>query len=157
VLEPTTASSGDVYELYGSSEYELNDIPLEFYTLEPYREYVFFADRDKLHQALSDTKEVFRVFETSPAPEKHRAAVFIVKGSQLQNLTPQEWISREPRLNEFPGLIDPERQALMVERYIAQQPAYPFLKGMEYELITSQGVLFTRYFPTPLLKRMLLS
>lgn len=157
ILEPSTAASGDVYELYGASDYELNDIPLEFYTLEPYREYVFFADRDQLHQTLSDASEVFKVFETSPPPEKHRAAVFIVKGSQLQSLTPQDWIAREPRINEFPGLNDPERQALMVERYIAQQPSYPFLKAMEDELITSQGVLFTRYFPTPLLKRVLLS
>lgn len=157
VLEPTTAASGDVYELYGSSEYEINDIPLEFYTLEPYREHVFFADRDQLHEALSNPEEIFKVFETSPAPENHLAAVFVVKGSQLQSLTPQDWISREPRINEFPGLIDPDRQTLMVERYIAKQPAYPFLKAIEDELITSQGVLFMRYFPTPLLKRMLLS
>jgi predicted Rossmann-fold nucleotide-binding protein len=45
----------------------------------------------------------------------------------------------------------------MVERYIEQQPCYPFLKAIEKGLITSQGVLFTRYFPSPLMKRMLLS
>ncbi|NDG04333.1 MAG: hypothetical protein EB121_03150, partial [Alphaproteobacteria bacterium] len=45
----------------------------------------------------------------------------------------------------------------MVERYIEMQPSYPFLKGIENGLITSQGVLFSRYFPSPLLKRMLLS
>jgi predicted Rossmann-fold nucleotide-binding protein len=46
---------------------------------------------------------------------------------------------------------------MMVERYVQQQPAYPFLKAIENELITSQGILLLRYFPTPLMKRMLLS
>ena len=49
------------------------------------------------------------------------------------------------------------RQALMVERYIEQQPSYPFLKGIDNGNITSQGILLTRYFPSPLMKRMLLS
>ncbi len=157
VLEPTTAASGDVYELFGKSEFELDDIPIEFYTLEPYREYVFFADRDQLHNSLSDPELVFKAFETSPGPENHGAAVFIVKGSQLLNLTPQDWISCEPRISDFPGLMDPERQGVMVERSIQQQPSYPFLKGMEDGLITSQGVLLVRYFPTPLLKRLFLN
>ena len=45
----------------------------------------------------------------------------------------------------------------MVEKYIQDQPSYPFLKAIESGLITSQGVLFTRYFPSPMMKRMLLS
>ncbi|MCE5316963.1 MAG: hypothetical protein LLG04_06320, partial [Parachlamydia sp.] len=49
------------------------------------------------------------------------------------------------------------RQAMMVERYIEQQPSYPFLKSIDDGLITSQGILLTRYFPSPLMKRMLLS
>jgi predicted Rossmann-fold nucleotide-binding protein len=157
VLEPSTEASGDVYEFFGKSEFELSDVPLEFYTLEPYREFVFFADRDQLHNALADSAAVFKAFETSPAPQNHGAAVFIVKGSQLMNLTPQDWILRDPRMNDFPGLMDPERQGLMVERTIQHQAAYPFLKSMEDGLITSQGVLLVRYFPTPLLKRLFLN
>jgi predicted Rossmann-fold nucleotide-binding protein len=45
----------------------------------------------------------------------------------------------------------------MVERYIEQQPSYPFLKSIDNGVITSQGILLTRYFPSPLMKRMLLS
>jgi predicted Rossmann-fold nucleotide-binding protein len=45
----------------------------------------------------------------------------------------------------------------MVERYIEQQPSYPFLKAIDHGVITSQGILLTRYFPSPLMKRMLLS
>jgi hypothetical protein len=45
----------------------------------------------------------------------------------------------------------------MVERFIEQQPSYPFLKCIDDGYITSQGILLTRYFPSPLMKRMLLS
>jgi predicted Rossmann-fold nucleotide-binding protein len=157
VLEPTTEASGDVYELFGSSKHILNDIPLEFYTLEPYREHVFFADRDQLQTCLENPACLFKAFETTPTPKHHRCATYIVKGEQLLNLKPEDWISCEPTINEFPGLIHPTRQALMVERYIEQQPSYPFLKAIEDESICSEGILLVRYFPSPLMKRMLLS
>ncbi len=157
VLEPDTKASGDVYELFGSSEHELRDIPIEFYTLEPHREHVFFADRDQLQSALEDSSTLFHAFETAPKPEHLRTAVFVVKGEQLLNLSEKDWIARETRTNEFPGLIYPGRQAQMVQRYIEQQPSYPFLKSIEQGLITSQGILLTRHFPSPLMKKMLLS
>lgn len=156
VLEPETRASGDIYELYGSSEHELRDIPLEFYTLEPHREYVFFSDRDQLQVALEDPNVLFNAFETAPKDQNLRAAVFIVKGEQLLNLTKSDWIAREVYTNEFPGLIHPGRQAQMVQRYIEQQPCYPFLKAIENDLITSQGILLVKHFPSPLMKKLLL-
>lgn len=157
ILQPDTAASGDIYELYGSSKRELTDIPLEFYTLEPYREYVFFADRDQLQICLEDNKTLFTAFDTAPKPKENQAAVFVVKGTQMLSLKPDDWIMREQRQHEFPGSQQGTRQALMVERYIEQQPSYPFLKSIDDGLITSQGILLTRYFPSPLMKRMLLS
>lgn len=157
ILQPDTEASGDIYELYGKSARELTDIPLEFYTLEPYREHVFFSDRDQLQICLEDVNTLFKAFSTAPQPLDYRTAVFIVKGQQLIDLEPEEWIIREPRLHEFPGLAHGTRQALMVERYIEQQPSYPFLKSIETGNITSQGILLTRYFPSPMMKRMLLS
>lgn len=156
VLQPDTQASGDIYEFYGDSKRELTDVPLEFYTLEPYREYVFFQDRDQLQASLEDSKTLFKAFETAPKPIENRAAIFIVKGEQLLNLKEEDWIAREPRQHDFPGLSQGSRQALMVERYIEQQPSYPFLKAIEDDEITSQGILLTRYFPSPLMKRMLL-
>ena len=157
ILQPDTSASGDVYELFGKSKRELTDIPLEFYTLEPYREHIFFADRDQLQTCLEDSATLFKAFETAPKPADFRAAVFVVKGQQLKSLTPDDWIVREPRLHEFPGVWHSTRQALMVERYIEQQPSYLFLKSIDDGYITSQGILLTRYFPSPLMKRMLLS
>lgn len=157
ILQPDTLESGDIYELYGSSQTELFDIPLEFYTLEPHREHVFFADRDQLQESLETPETIFRVFDRAPGEAEERAAVFIVKGSQLLNLQKEDWIVSTPIKQPFPGIQHQERQAEMVEKYIKHQPSYPFLKAIEEGLITSQGVLFCRHFPSPLMKRMLLS
>lgn len=157
ILQPDTSASGDIYELFGKSKRELTDIPLEFYTLEPYREYVFFSDRDQLQECLEDSSTLFKAFATAPEPKENRAAVFIVKGEQMLNLKQEDWILRETRQHDFPGVAHGTRQALMVERYIEQQPSYPFLKSIDAGWITSQGVLLSRYFPSPLMKRMLLS
>lgn len=157
VLEPSTKASGDIYELYGDSTTEIQEIPLEFYTLEPHREYVFFTDRDQLHSSLEDPKAIFNVFKTAPKNPDLRTAVFVVKGEQLLKLTEKDWIAREHIPNDCPGLIHPTRQALTVDRYIQRQPEYPFLKSIEKGLITSEGVLFIRHFPSPLMKRMFLS
>jgi len=157
VLQPDTTASGDIYEFHGKSKRELTDVPLEFYTLEAYREYIFFSDRDQLQNCLEQPESLIKAFNSAPEPLESRAAVFIVKGEQMMNLKPEDWIIREPRLHEFPGLHHIARQALMVERYIEQQPSYPFLKSIDTGEITSQGILLTRYFPSPLMKRMLLS
>lgn len=157
VLQPDTKASGDIYELFGNSTHELHDIPLEFYTLEPHREHVFFADRDQLQNSLEHPEVIFKTFETAPQAPGARSAVFIVKGEQMANLTERDWIKRHITPSEFPGLIHPGRQAQMVQHYIQQQPSYPFLKAITEGLIVSQGVLFSRYFPSPLMKKMLLS
>lgn len=189
VLQPDTYDSGDVYELYGENKREIPDIPLEFYTLEPYREHVFFSDRDQLQICLESGQTLFSAFATAEEaehpkiidaissdelkpkssfetevlditkaamPSEEQAAVFIVKGDQLLNLTAKDWIKSHPLKHDLPGLAQGTRQAIMVERYIEQQPSYPFLKAIDDGLITSQGVLFTKYFPSPFMKRMLL-
>lgn len=157
ILEPNTLASGDIYEFYGSSNSELQHIPLEFYTLEPHREYVFFEDRDQLQEKLEDPKVLFNAIETAPKPENKLASVFIVKGTELEKLNESSWIIKDPKKHDFPGLDEPEIQAQLVQKYIKEQPSYPFLKAIEDGLITSQGILLTRHFPSPLLKKMLLS
>lgn len=156
-LQPDTAASGDIYELYGSSNQIIDDIPLEFYTLEPHREHIFFADRDQLIAALEDPKSLFEAFATAPQPKNLLAAVFVVKGTQMKILKEKDWIARNPFKHDFPGLSHPTRQAQIVEKYIEHQPSFPFLKAIEDGLITSQGILLSRHFPTPLLKRVLLN
>ncbi len=157
VLEPDTQASGNIYELYGKSDIEITDIPLEFYTLEPYREFVFFSDRDQLQTCIENDKVLFDAFKTAPKTENEKSATYIVKGQQLLELKPVDWIVRKPVFQELPGLGQFSRQALMIDRYLQQQPSYPFLKAIEDERITSHGVLLALYFPTPFMKTMLLS
>ncbi|MBS0654386.1 MAG: hypothetical protein JSR46_01290 [Verrucomicrobia bacterium] len=157
VLQPDTNASGDIYELFGKSKREITDVPLEFYTLEPYKEHVFFSDRDQLQAHLEDEQMIFKTFTTAPQPIDERTAVFIVKGHQMETLTAEDWTVRIPSFHEFPGISHGTRQALLISRFIEQQPTYPYLKEIEDGVITSQGVLFTRYFPSPIMKRMLLS
>ncbi len=157
ILEPDTKDSGDVYELFGSSKTELKTIPLEFFTLEPHREHIFFSDRDQLQSRLENKEALFHAFETTAAPSHHKASTFVVKGEQLLQLQPKDWITKDPGFYEFPGVIyHAERQSFLVQKYIEQQPAYPFLRAMETGLITSQGVLFSRFLPSPLMKKILL-
>lgn len=157
VLEPDTTASGDVYELYGAAGIEVSVIPIEFYTVEPHREHVFFADRDQLQTCLEDPKTLFSAFKTAPEPPSSRASTFVVKGQQLLQLAPDDWIAHKTHKSELPGLFYPTQQSFLVQRYIEQQTEYPFLKSIEDGLITSQGILLTRYFPSPLMKRLLLS
>jgi len=157
ILQPDTRASGDVYELYGNAKREITDIPLEFYTLEPYREHVFFSDRDQLQEALEDHSILAEAFETAPIPRSLRAAVFVVKGHQLTSLCKSDWISGDPEFRELPGVCHAERQANLIEQFIEQQPSFPFLRAIEGHTITSQGILLSRYFPSPIMKKMLLS
>lgn len=157
VLEPDTTASGDVYELFGEAEEEIAVMPVEFYTLDPYREHVFFADRDQLQHSLEDPRSLFRAFDTAPKGPALRAATYVVKGEQLLNLNRQSWIAKQTEKAPLPGPFYPQQQALLAEKYIEQQPCYPFLKSIQDGLITSQGILLTRYFPSPFMKRLFLS
>jgi predicted Rossmann-fold nucleotide-binding protein len=157
VLQPDTLASGEIYELFGQSNKEIIDVPLEFYTLEPYKEYVFFSDRDQLISCLESPKVLFDAFQTMPDPQDYRCSVFIVKSQQLINLKQEDWISKPSPKAEFPQDPFSSRKALMVSRYIENQSAYPFLRAIEDGDITSQGILLTRFFPSPLLKRLLIA
>ena len=157
ILQPDTHASGDIYELFGKCDSELKDIPLEFYTLEPYKEHVFFSDRDQLRSHLEDPQYIFDAFKTLPKEKGMRNAIFIVKSGQLVNLKTEDWTKTHAQKEEFPEDIFSSRREAMINRYIEQQACYPYLKGIQEGNITSQGVLFTKFFPTPLLKRLLIS
>lgn len=155
ILDPTTLASGDIYELYGSKQ-KLTSIPLKFYTLEPHREYVFFSDRDQLQTSLQNPRALFDFFEKAPGKDE-KASIFINKGAQMMSLKPSDWILRSGQKRPFHEVVQIEERSALIEDYIKKEACYPFLKAMEDGLITSEGVLFNRYLPSPLLKRMLLS
>lgn len=150
ILEPTTRESGDIYEFHGTSLETIERIPLEFFTIEPYKEHSFFCYRDFLQSALKSEQHVFDVFKTAPG-SKEKTATFISKGSELLHLTCDSWLLGTER-----SLPTPENR-LLPQEYLESQPCFPFLNAMERKCITSQGVLFSRYFPSSFLKNILLS
>lgn len=169
ILDPSTDASGDIYELFASKDAcqknlePIDKIPLEFYTLEPEREHVFFEDRDQLQAHLESPEALFDVFKSCSQEQHIRAAVYVVKGTQMKSLTPSCWVERTRPLHNIEldeGSIKTRHgssRALQVRGFIASQPEYPFLKALDEELITSEGALFSKYFPTPLIKRLALS
>lgn len=157
ILQPNTEASGDIYELYGHSDEEIEMLPLEFYTLEPHREHVSFASRDQFRDALKSPETIFNVYKTAPKNKSLLSATFVVKGSQLARLKEEDWITADPPFFPFPQDLDADMQSDLVTKYITAQPSYAFLKAIESGMITSEGVLFTRYLPSPLMRRMLLS
>ncbi|BAE81527.1 conserved hypothetical protein [Chlamydia felis Fe/C-56] len=152
ILEPTTQESGDIYEFYGTSSVPVEIIPLEFFTIEPYKEHSFFCYRDSLKSSLESEKCIFDIFETAQGTQE-KAATYISKGSEIPELSPNSWLvgsakSLYDKRNPYPENL---------HEYIEEQPCFPFLQAMETGHITSQGVLFSRYFPSSCLKGMLLS
>lgn len=172
ILDPNTHASGDIYEFFSSrnsastpqnSDQQITHVPLEFYTLEPEKEHVFFRDRDQLLQFLDDKKRLFQLFDTLRVDPSERACFYAVKGTQLLDLDSDSWnytkrLCPPLRLDEASAKKRHSRDyAQTVSRFIEAQAEHPFLKALDEDWFTSEGVLFCKHFPTPLLKRMILS
>ncbi len=154
LIEPQRIT-GDIFEFHGKSDKEIHHIPLEFYTLEPFREHFFFADKDLLRDALEKPMTLFSAFETAPS---RPAATFIVKEGQLTNLQSTDWIVSDPPGEE--NLVIPpqdRKQKLKIKEFLAAQAIDVIANAMQEGNITSQGVILSNYFPNSLLKNLLLN
>lgn len=154
IIEPQQ-QTGDIFEFHGQSEEEIHSVPLEFYTLEPFREHFFFTDRDLLHECLEKPEKLFTAFQTAP---DEKAATFVVKGDQLIRLSKEDWI-RSDLPPEDPLFIPPEtrKDKTTLERFIHAQGIYTIAKAMQEGMITSQGIILTTFFPSPPLKSFLIN
>ena len=66
ILEPTTQESGDIFEFFGNPSTSIERIPLEFFTIEPYKEHSYFCNRDLLQTTLQSESEIKKIFGTAP-------------------------------------------------------------------------------------------
>lgn len=147
--------TGDIFEFHGASDEEICDIPLEFYTLESYREFFFFSDRDLLCDCLEKPELVFKAYDTIPSP---RSAVFVAKGEDLLNLKTSHWIKSDPPPIQNPVLPAENRKQKEVLKHFTESLAlHTILKAMQEGNITSQGIILTDFAPSPILKHFLLS
>eukprot|EP01060_Flectonema_neradi_P030998 TRINITY_DN4600_c2_g1_i2.p1 TRINITY_DN4600_c2_g1~~TRINITY_DN4600_c2_g1_i2.p1 ORF type:complete len:781 (+),score=142.61 TRINITY_DN4600_c2_g1_i2:45-2345(+) len=162
ILEPVSSSRVDEEEgrtfcFYGNSPHYLTEIPFEIYQLEPWREHLYFGDGLK-NILGSNPQLIFKAFsEMNAAPSGTQMSCYIVKKEQLQNLRAQDWISTTAVKSDYPGITEPEKQRESVRQYIQQQSCYGILKAISIGDITSHGVLFCKYLPSPVLKNLLLS
>ncbi|MCH9811983.1 LOG family protein [bacterium] len=160
ILQPQM-TSGDIFEFHAkdpknSPTSEITHIPLEFYSLEPYREFFFFCDKELLREDLGKKEVVFNALDTAPAVDN--AATFIVKKFQLKELSPKNWIAADPELHSsLPTFPKTREERAIVSEYIERQAEYPILKSMQEGYITSQGILLSKNFTSNLLSNFLLN
>ena len=160
ILEPQM-TSGDIFEFHASDPAvppteEITHIPLEFYSLEPYREFFFFCDKDLLRENLEKKEVVFKALDTAPPDDN--AAVFIVKKFQLNELSSKDWIPADPELRSaLPTFPKTREERSIIKEYIERQAEYPILKSMQEGYISSQGILFCKNFTSNLLANFLLN
>lgn len=154
IIEPQQ-ETGDIFEFHGSSTEEITHIPLEFYTLEPYREHSFFLDRYLVECSKENPEYLFNAFDTAPGD---KCATFIVKGKQLLNLSKEDWIQSDLPTSSC-LFIPPEdrHERAILDNFIRSQAIYPIAKSMLDGYITSQGIILTTHFPTPPLKQLLIN
>lgn len=150
ILEPTTQESGDIFEFFGNPSTSIERIPLEFFTIEPYKEHSYFCNRDLLQTTLQSESEIKKIFGTAPqGPVK--AATYLSKGSEIPSLYADSWLTGSAAAYQC------SENLAVKDEYIHAQPCYPFLEAMEMGLINSEGALLSRFFPSSSLKGMLIS
>lgn len=160
ILEPGIIT-GDIFEFHpkdkdNMSQEEISHIPLEFYSLEPYREFFAFSDKDALRDSLKDMDIVFKALET--APKEASPSVFVVKNYQLNELQSKDWILSDPQLDTpLPLFPKTREEKKVIQEHITRQSQYPIVKSMQEGFITSEGILLSTYFPSNILAPFLLN
>ena len=82
-----------------------------------------------------------------------QACVFVVEGGAFDTLAESDWVARHPsKLADNRKILDPRERNERVTRYLRAQCEYPVLSA-----ITGEGVLLTKFFPSPSMKSLLLS
>ena len=157
ILEPYDANIGRTFVLYGNSDQELDSIPIEFYTVEPYREGIAFENRVDLADLLMNYEDAAKAFRSVPKDPDTQACVYICKANQMRELNEESWISSKPLQIPFVGSLEPSEQHLLAQQYLVQQCQFGVLSAIDSGEIISQGVLLTKYFISPILKHLLLS
>eukprot|EP00744_Colponema_vietnamica_P008950 GILI01012746.1.p1 GENE.GILI01012746.1~~GILI01012746.1.p1 ORF type:complete len:745 (+),score=207.56 GILI01012746.1:157-2391(+) len=160
IIEPTIGEGSNesddrTFVFYGDSKTELTVVPVEFFSLESYREHVSFSLRKSLAHRCGMVGSILKAFKSMP--RQNAAATFVCKGSQFDSMTDADWVVTNPVKVPYVGAADPIKQLELAENYLFQQCEYAILSAISVGDITSDGVLLLHYFPTPLLKSLLLS
>jgi predicted Rossmann-fold nucleotide-binding protein len=86
------------------------------------------------------------------------ACVFVSKGGIFDKLETADWVASDPvKLAGHATITESSERLGQAQHYLTQQAEYPVLTAMSVGDITSDGVLLTKYFPSPILKSLMLS
>jgi predicted Rossmann-fold nucleotide-binding protein len=140
----------------GESTEELTHIPIEFYCLEGFREQLPLELRPTLMQISQDPAAIGAVFKTAPQ-ECKSCCFFATTARSVTELRTSDWVEAEPhKLEGHEQIMDSVQRRDQATRYLYQQPEYPVLSAINVGDITSDGILLTRYYPSPIIKSLLL-
>ncbi|EPY20434.1 hypothetical protein STCU_03911 [Strigomonas culicis] len=159
VIEPEEHGSqlrDRTFVFYGESAEELTHVPIEFFTVESFREHIPFGLRKTLAERCVSTRDLLKVFATAP-DDGLPCCAYLCKGGQFTEMTQDDWLTADPQQIAYAEPDQPEERQEQVQRYVYQQCEYALLSAIAMDDISSEGVLLCRYFPSPSLKSLILS
>jgi predicted Rossmann-fold nucleotide-binding protein len=108
--------------------------------------------------------DLARAFATAPSVTNAdgvdcQACVFVCGGgASFDDLAERDWVVRQPsKMSDHRKIRDPREKNEQVTRYIKAQCEYPVLSAIDVGDVTGEGVLLTKFFPSPSMKSLLLS
>jgi len=159
VIEPSTDMTRDDrhFVFVGESTEPLTHIPVELFSVESFREHLPASLRKRLPQRAEDPQQLATAFKSMPDGDR-AACVFVSKGGIFDKLQPHDWVVSDPvKLDGHESLTESQARLDQARKYLHQQAEYPVLTAMSVGDVTSDGVLLTKYFPSPILKSLMLS
>jgi len=147
---------------YGESMDELTTVPVEFFTMEAWRDYSKLSGGTLLKRLDEEPDALLRAVGTMPSGglSEWQASVYVVKADFLDRMTTDDWVVTNPQkynLEQTHNLGTSETKAQQLRKFSHQQSSYAILKAISTGDINSQGVLLTRYFPSTTLKHILMA
>jgi predicted Rossmann-fold nucleotide-binding protein len=159
VIEPSTEMSREDrhFVFVGEAAEPLTHIPVELYTVECFREHLPASLRKRLPERAESPAHLEAAFKSMPDGDRP-ACAFLSKGGIFDKLQGSDWVVADPVKTEGHATMQESQSRLdQAHKYLHQQAEYPVLTAMSVGDITSDGVMLTKYFPSPILKSLMLS
>jgi predicted Rossmann-fold nucleotide-binding protein len=161
VIEPhgskdSADAQARTFVFHGESEEELTSIPIEFFTVECFREHIPFELRESLAKKSEDAPALLAAFATAPQDDV-QACVFVSKGAMFDHMAEADWVTGDPAKDPACDTLGGLAKLNQAEQYLRGQCEYPVLSAITVGDINTDGVLLTKFFPSPVTKSLMLS
>jgi predicted Rossmann-fold nucleotide-binding protein len=112
---------------------------------------------------LPSEADLARAFATTPSTTNAdgvdcQACAFVCGVGAFDALVGRDWVVRHPsKTADHREVRDPREKNAQIARYIEAQCEYPVLSAIDAGDVAGEGVLLTKFFPSPSMKSLLLS